>query len=104
MTDQEKISELTKKVEALEAEKQKQAKELKTAQEIVDDLKQQLADKETGVVKLPTFSVDKDTYELVGGAFTWGSKEVTIEALKEDSKLAKELIKAGVTALRKVEA
>jgi chaperonin cofactor prefoldin len=103
-TDEQKIDRLTKKVEQLEKADKVKDKQLEDAATIVADLKQQLADKEAGVVKLPTFSVDKDTYELVGGSFTWAGKEVTVEDLKEDSKLAKELIKAGVTSLRKVEA
>lgn len=103
-TDAQKISDLTKQVETLEKALKAKDKELLDAAEIVADLKAQLADQAAGIVKLPTVTVNKDTYELVGGSFTWAGKEVTIDILKEDSKLVAELIKAGVGNLRKAEA
>ncbi|WP_020599192.1 hypothetical protein [Spirosoma panaciterrae] len=115
--DQIKIVDLEKKVATLTTEKQAaldQIKILTTAKEsaeknleqatkVVADLKTQLAEKKAGVIELPTVQVGKDTYELVGGAFTWAGKEVTHEVLLEDAKLAAELVKEKVTNLRKIE-
>jgi hypothetical protein len=104
LTDAQKLSEKDLQVEALEKALKAKDKELVNAAEIVADLKSQLADQAAGIVKLPTVSVGKDSYELVSGAFMWAGKEVTIDILKEDSKLTAELLKAGVANLRKVEA
>lgn len=91
-----------KQIEQLLTEKQKSTSDLDQAAKVVTQLKEQLAEKLAGTVKLPTVSAGKDTYELVGGAFTYNQSEVTLETLQNDPKLVAELVKEKVGNLRKL--
>lgn len=100
--DQKKIADLEKQVATLTKGKADAEKQVADAIKVVADLKDQLAEKKAGIVELPTVSVGKETYELVGGGFMYNGEEVTLERLKEDTKLAAELVKEGVGNLRKL--
>lgn len=93
-TPEEQIDALTKENQALRADRD-------TAGKVVADLKLQLAGAQSEVKEFPTVTSGKDTYELISGSFTYKGKEVTIDTLKDDSKLVAELIKEGVQDLRK---
>jgi hypothetical protein len=100
--DKARIVALEKELATLTKAKETAEKEAETAAQVVDDLKTKLAEKQAGVVEIPTLTVGKDTYQFVDGDFTYKGKVVTLESLKEDSKLVAELIKEGVSHLRKV--
>lgn len=106
LTDQ--VAALTKEkqeaqatITSLTAAKDKAEGDLATATKVVVDLKEKLADKAAGTVKLDTVKVGEDTYELTSDFFYKGA-EVSIEVLKENTELAAELVKEGVGNLRKV--
>ncbi len=100
---QNKAAESEKQNAALKATVAAKDKELEQAAGVVSGLKDELAQKAFGTVELPTVKVGKDTYELVGGNFFYSGREVSIEVLKEDAKLAAELVKEGFGGLRKLE-
>ncbi|RIV20541.1 hypothetical protein DYU11_21080 [Fibrisoma montanum] len=95
------VAELSRQVSTLKNVNESQAAALGEAATIIDELKQKLADKETTSVEIPTVSVGKETYELLTD-FSWKGQEITIDVLREDAKLAAELVKEGVSTLRKV--
>jgi predicted RNase H-like nuclease (RuvC/YqgF family) len=78
--------------------------DLEDAASVVEQLKTQLAEKKIGTVELPTVKLGKETYELVGGNFYYGGREVSLETLKEDAKLVAELVKEKVGNLRLLKA
>lgn len=107
LTDQ--VATLTSEKEALTLENSKlktqvadQDKALEQATAVVADLKTQLAEKKVGVIELPTVKLGNDTYELVGGDFFYAGREISIEVLKEEPKLVKELVAEKVANLRKL--
>jgi len=116
-TDEQKIATLTAQVATLTKEKADALDQVKTltvakeaaeknvaeAAKVVVDLKIQLEEKQSGVIQLPTVKVGSETYELVGGSFMFEGKEVSHEVLKENSKLATQLVKERVGNLRKLE-
>ena len=100
--DQKTIAALQKQVATLTDEKTAALNQVTEATAVVTDLKSQLAEKAAGTIQLPSLKIGSDMYELVGGDFTYNAKEVTLDILKEDSKLAAELVKEGVGNLRKL--
>ncbi|QIP14726.1 hypothetical protein G8759_19955 [Spirosoma aureum] len=79
-------------------------KDLEDAASVVEQLKNQLAEKRIGTVELPTVKLGKETYELVGGNFYYGGREVSLETLLEDAKLVAELVKEKAGNLRLLKA
>lgn len=85
-------SELEAKVAALETENAALKAELKDAAKVVDDLKEQLADKANAGVL--TVKVGSKKYVVVGGCVLEG-KPYTKEDIAADAKIAEKLIKKG---------
>lgn len=85
-------ADLEKKVAALEAENAALKAELKDAAQVVEDLKEQLADKANAGVL--TVKVGSKKYQVVGGCVLQG-KPYTKEAIAADAKIAEMLIKKG---------
>lgn len=97
------VIDLKKQLETGKTDAAKKDQDLADAVQVIADLKKKLEEKQAGVIELPTVKVGSDLYELAEGDFTYKGKEVTIDVLKEDAALAKELIKEGISHLRKVE-
>ncbi|GAB3550622.1 hypothetical protein [Spirosoma fluminis] len=113
MADQDpkdkEILELKTKLQTAETENVKLQKEaqqkdtdLATANTVITELKQQLEKQQGAVQKHPQLTIGKLSYELIS-EFMWAGKLVTLNRLKEDAKLAKELVDEGVANLRLVE-
>lgn len=77
--------------------------ELSDAETTISELKALLEEVPKQKAKLPTLSVGKKTYELTEPSFNYGGKIISIEVLKENVKLAEELVKEGVSYLRRVD-
>lgn len=93
----------TKRADVAEAAQKKAESDLATASEVIAELKAQVAEQDAQIPAVPTLKVGKETYEFVGGAFHYKGQVVTIDALKDNAKLAAELVKEGVSALRLLE-
>lgn len=86
------VEKLQKKVATLEKENAALKAELKDAAKVVDDLKEQLADKANAGVL--TVKVGSKKYVVVGGCVLEG-KPYTKEDIAADAKIAEKLIKKG---------
>lgn len=99
--DQKIIAAQKTQIDTLTKERDTARTDLTTAEGVIDELKEKLAEKEAGTVKLPTVNVGKRTYEFLSD-FMYKGQEVTIELLKDDTTLAEELVKEGVGNLREL--
>lgn len=91
----------TTKTASLEAANAKQTIELEAAGKIVIDLKSQVAAAEALVEKLPQVSVGEGKYEVLT-SFMYKGEEVTADVLKAKPELAAEIVREGISNLRKV--
>ena len=92
---------LEKQVEVLTKEKTEQATQLEQATTLITELKEKLEEKDAAKTKVPTLKIGSDIYEF-HSEFLYKGQEITLELLKEDAELAKELVKEKVGDLRKV--
>ena len=100
----QEIAELKAKLDAANKAKDASAKELEQASEVVQDLKQKLAEKPdaSGAETFGKLTVGKVEYELTVPSFNHLGEIVTIDVLNAKSKLAEALVKDSVSFLRKV--
>ena len=99
--EQKKVEDLQLQVTTLTKKNQDQETELTQATKLIEELKEKLAEKEAGPVKVPTLKIGSDTYEF-HSEFHYKGQDITLELLKEDADLAKELVNEKVGDLRKV--
>lgn len=97
--DQKTIQSLKEQLATVTNERDTAKAELEQAKTIVADLKQKLSDKADGTIEVPSLKVGKEVYQFISD-FTWKGEEVTLVRLKENAKLAEELVKEGVANLR----
>lgn len=95
------LEQATAQIKALEAEKEKlakqvetQAAELKDAAEIVTDLKKQLKESGDGKKKGAIVKIGKKSYRVIGGAVI-KKKAYKPEDIAADADLAKKLLEKG---------
>lgn len=94
---------LKSRIGVLEKDAAQDKEDLQKAADVIAELKAELSGKAAQVAQVPTVSVGKQTYEFVGGSFTYKGQVVTIDVLKDNAKLAAELVKEGVGGLRLVQ-
>lgn len=101
---EQEIADLKAKLEEANLAKEASARQLVEAGEVVQDLKQKLAEKPDASAPdtFGSLTVGKTTYELTVPSFNHLGEIITIDVLNAKAKLAEALVKDGVSFLRKV--
>ncbi|GAB3958201.1 hypothetical protein GCM10028805_52080 [Spirosoma harenae] len=97
----EKNKELVSENTALKVAKEAAEKDVEQALTVNKDLKEQLTELASGSKKIPTIKVGAQTYEFLS-EFFYRDQEITLDVLKNDTELAKEVVKQGISNLRLV--